>query len=120
MRVQLLPAMHVDEHRRFMEVVMDKLQFVVPVRIVVEAGGPVVEIYDVDEALTFLKNWPVGRQGPVFRTAMNCCFSAKNNLMSAENARKSFAGFARITGILARDLPDAVVVDRDGEVRPLP
>ena len=99
---------------------MDKLQFVVPVRIVVEAGEPVVEIYSVDAALTFLQNWPVGRQGPVFQTAMNCCFGAMNDLMSAEDARKSFAGFARITGILARDMPEAVVVDRDGEVRPLP
>lgn len=100
--------------------IMHKLQFVVPVRIVVEAGEPVVEIYDVAAALTFLQNWPVGRQGPVFQTAMNGCFDAMNDLMSAEDARKSFVGFARISGILARDMPDAVVVDRDGEIRPLP
>ena len=99
---------------------MHKLQFVVPVRIVVEAGEPAVEIYDVAAALTFLQNWPVGRQGPVFRTAMNCCLGAADGRMSAEDARKSFAGFARITGILARDMADAVVVDRDGEIRPLP
>ena len=70
---------------------MHRLQFVVPVRIVAVAGEPVVEIYGVESALAFLQNWPVGRQGPVFQAAMNCCFGAANDLMSAEDARKSFA-----------------------------
>lgn len=99
---------------------MHRLQFVVPVRIVIEAGAPIVEIHDVAAALAFLQNWPVGGQGPVFETAMKCCRGAMNHQMSAEDARTSFAGFARITGILARDMPDAIVVDRDGEIGPLP
>ena len=97
---------------------MHRLQFVVPVRIVAVAGGPVVEIYGVESALAFLQNWPVGRQGPVFQAAMNCCFAAVNDLMSAEDARKSFAGFARIAGILAPGMPESVCIDRDGEIRP--
>lgn len=99
---------------------MDNLQFVVPVRIVAEPGQPVTEIYSVEQALTFLQNWPAGRQGPVFQAALNACFGTTVEQSTTESARKSFTAFARLSGILAKDSPEAVIVSLDGEVRPLP
>ena len=95
---------------------MDRLQFTVPVRIVPDPGEPITEIYSVDEALTFLQTLPEKRQGPVFQTAMNLCFEAKIEQNSTDNARKAFAGFCRISGIAAKDMPDAVMVGLDGEI----
>ena len=97
---------------------MDRLQFTVPVRIVPNPGEPISEIYSVDEALTFLQIWPEGRQGPVFQTAMDYCFGAKVEQNSTEEAKRAFAGFCRISGIAAKDMPDAVMVGLDGEIRP--
>ena len=99
---------------------MDRLQFVVPVRIVPQIDDPITEIYSVDEALTFLQAWPEGRQGPVFQTAMNYCFGAKIEQNSTDDARKAFAGFCRISGIAAKDMPESVMVGFDGEIRPMP
>ncbi|MCV3239165.1 DUF982 domain-containing protein [Mesorhizobium sp. ZC-5] len=99
---------------------MDRLQFFVPVRIIAEADQPVTEIYDVDDALTFLEAWPVGRKGPIYQTALSCCAAAKHDSVPTEDARKAFASFARITGILANDSFEKVAIDRDGEVLPLP
>ena len=96
---------------------MDRLQFTVPVRIVPDPGAPITEIYSVDEALTFLQTWPEERQGPVFQTAMNFCFEAKIEQTSTDNARRAFAGFCRISGIAAKDMPEAVMVGLDGEIR---
>ena len=79
---------------------MDRLQFLSPVRVSRGAGLPPEEIETVAEALAFLREWPVGRRGPVFRCALNCCSAAMAAQMSAEEARKSFASFARITGLL--------------------
>ena len=98
---------------------MDRLQFTVPVRIVTDPGEPITEIYSVDEALTFLQTLPEKRQGPVFQTAMNLCFEAKIEQNSTENARRAFAGFCRISGIAAKDMPEAVMVGLDGEIRPM-
>lgn len=80
---------------------MDRLQFFSPVRVVRGPGYPAEDVESVAEAMTFLQQWPVGRRGPVYRCALNCCAAAMAAQMSAEEARKSFAGFARITGILA-------------------
>lgn len=79
---------------------MDRLQFFSPVRVSRGHGHPVEEIDNVAEAMVFLREWPVGRRGPVYRCALNCCSAAMAAQMSAEEARKSFAGFARITGLL--------------------
>ena len=79
---------------------MDRLQFFSAVRVVREKGQPIEEIENVSEAMAFLREWPVGRRGPVYRCALNCCAAAMAAQMTAEEARRSFAGFARITGLL--------------------
>lgn len=91
---------------------MDRLQFFSPVRVSRGPGQVVEEIENVAEAMAFLREWPVGRRGPVYRCALNCCSAAVAAQMSAEEARKSFAGFARITGLLIDGGPSPVVADR--------
>lgn len=82
---------------------MDRLQFLAAVRVARGKGQPTEEIDTVAEAMTFLRDWPVGRRGPVYRCALNCCAAAMAAQMTAEEARRSFAGFARITGLLIDD-----------------
>lgn len=84
---------------------MNRLQFMSPVRVSRGQGLSWEEIESVSDALAFLREWPVGRRGPVYRCALNCCSAAMAAQMSAEEARKSFAGFARITGLLVDDGP---------------
>lgn len=82
---------------------MDRLQFFMPVRLMIEADEPVTEIYGVDQALDFLLGWPTGRQGPIYQKALNACFSASVEQNSAEEARKAFFNFIKTAGILAKD-----------------
>lgn len=82
---------------------MDRLQFLMPVRLVIEADQPITEIYGVDQALDFLLGWPTGRQGPIYQKALNACFSASVEQNSAEQARKAFFNFTKTAGILAKD-----------------
>ncbi|MER8520125.1 MULTISPECIES: DUF982 domain-containing protein [unclassified Mesorhizobium] len=84
---------------------MDRLQFFSPVRVLRGQGQPVEEIDSVAEAMAFLRKWPAGRRGPVYQCAVNCCAAAMAGRMSAEEARKAFAGFARITRLLEGDRP---------------
>ena len=58
---------------------MDRLDFIVPVRLVPEPGEPVTEIYSIDEALTFLQNCPEDRHGRVHQMALDYCLGAKVN-----------------------------------------
>ncbi len=97
---------------------MDRLQFFSPVRVVRSPAHPVEEIENVAAALAFLRAWPVGRRGPVYRCALNCCSAAMAAQMSAEEARKSFAGFARITGLLVDAGPAPLVAERRRALRP--
>jgi hypothetical protein len=97
---------------------MDKLQFIIPVRISPDADQPVTEIYSVHDAMTFLHEWPVGRQGPLYQAAMNACLSAMIEQVPTEDARKAFTSFARVANILTRDDAHALVLDGDGEIRP--
>jgi hypothetical protein len=83
---------------------MDRLQFFTPVRISRVRESPVEEIYSVAEAMEFLRKWPIGRRGPVYQCAVNCCSAALAGRMSAEEARKAFTGFARITRLLDEDM----------------
>ncbi|QIA23489.1 DUF982 domain-containing protein [Mesorhizobium sp. AA22] len=83
---------------------MNRLQFFTPVRISRGQGKPVEEIDSVSEAMTFLRHWPKGRRGPVYQCALNCCAAALAGQMSAEEARKAFTGFARITRLLDDDM----------------
>lgn len=79
---------------------MDRLHFFTPVRISRGQGYPVEEVESVAEAMVFLRKWPIGRRGPVYRCALNCCSAALSGQMSSEEARKAFIGFARITRLL--------------------
>lgn len=81
---------------------MEKMRFFVPVRLVL-ADTTVQEIDDIEQALKFLRNWPADRRGPVYQAALNGCTAARQGHLTAEEARKSLSGFARITGILDRD-----------------
>ncbi|MFA6155967.1 DUF982 domain-containing protein [Mesorhizobium sp.] len=83
---------------------MDRLHFFAPVRISRGQGHPVEEIGNVGEAMTFLQAWPTGRRGPVYQCALNCCTAALSGHMTAEEARKAFTGFARITRLLDQDI----------------
>ncbi len=98
---------------------MDRLQFIMPVRVVTEAGRPVTEIYGVEEALTFLQNWLGAPESPIYQRALNSCFAATIDEESADDARKALMALARVSGILARDMsvPAGVV---DPEKRPEP
>lgn len=97
---------------------MDRLQFLSSVRLARGSEHPVEEIENVADALAFLREWPVGRRGPVYRCALNCCSAAMAAQMSAEEARKSFAGFARITGLLIDGGPAPVAAERRISPRP--
>ncbi|MCZ8545155.1 DUF982 domain-containing protein [Mesorhizobium qingshengii] len=83
---------------------MDYLHFFSPVRISRGQGCPVEEVDSVAEAMVFLRKWPTGRRGPVYQCALNCCSAALSGQMSAEEARKAFTGFARITRLLDDDM----------------
>ncbi|ESX13666.1 hypothetical protein X767_29915 [Mesorhizobium sp. LSJC264A00] len=83
---------------------MDRLHFFTPVRIARGQGHPVEEVDSVAEAMVFLEKWPLGRRGPVYQCAVNCCSAALSGRMSAEAARKAFTGFARITRLLDDDM----------------
>lgn len=93
---------------------MDHLHFLATVRVTRGKGHPVEEIDTVADAMVFLREWPVGRRGPVYRCALNCCAAAMAAQMTAEEARKSFAGFARITGLLVEgDVPTPHVAEQE-------
>ena len=96
---------------------MDKFDFVVPVRLVPHPQEPVTEIYNVDDALGFLQSWDGDQEGQVYQMTLDHCFGAKVDLYTTEDARRALAGFCRITGIAAPDMPHALMVDLDGEVR---
>jgi len=98
---------------------MDRLQFISSVRVSHGRGHPLEEIENVAEAMAFLRAWPAGRRGPVYRCALNCCSAAMAARMTAEEARKSFAGFARITGLLVDAGPAPLVSERRGGARPV-
>ena len=86
---------------------MDRLQFVIPVRIRKEPEATVDEVYSVNQALDFLIGWPGTTQGPVYETALNACLAASVDEVSAEDARTAFISFARFSNILAKDALNA-------------
>ncbi|MBZ9810680.1 DUF982 domain-containing protein [Mesorhizobium sp. BR1-1-9] len=95
---------------------MDYLHFFSPVRISRGQGHPIEEIDTVAEAMVFLRKWPTGRRGPVYQCALNCCAAALSGQMSAEEARKAFTGFARITRLLDDDMALSVGNEPAGRV----
>lgn len=62
------------------------------------------DIFDLDQALHFLRSWPSNRRGPVYQAAYNACIAARDGHLTVEEARRSVSGFARITGILKKDI----------------
>jgi hypothetical protein len=99
---------------------MDKLQFILPIRIVTEWAAPVKEVYSVEEALAFLDNYPKGRKSPLYQRAVSSCFAASAGEDSADNARKAFVAFSRMMGILAKDSVGPAWSDRsDDSFKPL-
>lgn len=104
---------HVATEREDM---MDYLHFFSPVRISRGQGHPIEEIDSVAEAMMFLRKWPTGRRGPVYQCALNCCAAALSGQMSAEEARKAFTGFARITRLLDDDMALSVGSEPAGRV----
>lgn len=83
---------------------MDRLRFFAPVR-VNPGEGFFEEIETVHQAVEFLHKWPVGRRGPVYECAVNCCSAALAGQMTVEDARRSVASFVKITGL---SVPESV------------
>ncbi|MFU0505821.1 DUF982 domain-containing protein [Pseudaminobacter sp. NGMCC 1.201702] len=98
---------------------MDRLQFVIPVRIRTMPGACVDEVYSVSQALDLLIDWPGTRQGPIYQTALNACLAATVEEVPTEDARRAFVSFARFSNILAKDAPNAVSLTSDGDLRPM-
>jgi hypothetical protein len=99
---------------------MDRLQFVIPVRILRAPDASVDEVYSVSQALDFLIDWPGTRQGPIYQTALNACLAATVEEVPTEDARRAFISFARFSNILAKDAANAVSFTSDGDLRPVP
>lgn len=97
---------------------MDRLQFVLPIRIAPDRDDLVTEIYSVDQALDFLQGWPSDRQVPVYRTAFKACAAAMVDQIPAEDARQCFTSFARLTGILAQDVILRTSLEPDNWISP--
>jgi hypothetical protein len=82
---------------------MDRLQFSVPVRVTLTPGMPIEEIYGVEQALDFLAEWPVGRQGKLYQAAFDACFAVTVDLVTTEDACRAFIAFCRVSKLLAAD-----------------
>lgn len=82
---------------------MDAAQFRLPVRIDAAGETPIDEIYSAEEALDFLIAWP-DRRGRIYDTALKACFAASVDVSSADEAQRAFIAFAKINGLLARDM----------------
>jgi hypothetical protein len=83
---------------------MRKMPFFAPVCVSSPGEPSGHDIEDLDQALRFLRDWPADRRGPVYKAAYNACVAARDGYLTVEEARKSLSGFARITGILKKDV----------------
>lgn len=82
---------------------MPRMLFIEPV--CVNGRQDFADIEDIEQALHFLREWPTDRRGPVYQAAYNACTAARQGYLTVEEARRSLAGFARITGILRTATP---------------
>ena len=82
---------------------MPRMLFIEPV--CVNGRQDFADIEDIEQALHFLREWPTDRRGPVYQAAYNACTAARQGYLTVEEARRSLAGFARITGILRTAAP---------------
>lgn len=81
---------------------MDAAQFKLPVRLKM-ANDDVREIYSAEEALDLLFGWPQ-QKGRVFDKACAECLVATIEPGRTEAAQRAFTAFARVSGILDRDI----------------
>lgn len=58
------------------------------------------ELDTLSDALTFLQNWPQGRRGPIFQSAVRACEAALRGGLHLEGARNAVKCFARSAGVL--------------------
>jgi len=93
---------------------MDRYQFRLPVRLQPTPDVPVLELYDVDDALDFLLQLPDEKRSPSFQAAVDACFAATMDKASAEDARWLFMRFAREAEVLSHDM--RVAIDDRGEI----
>lgn len=96
---------------------MQKMPFFVPVCVSSKTEPAGHDIENLEQALRFLRGWPVDRRGPVYQAAYNACCAAREGYLTVEEARKSLSGFARITGILKKDEPAAAPIVRESAAR---
>ncbi len=82
---------------------MDAAQFRLPVRLQKAGGHYIDEIYSAEEALDLLLAWP-DQRGRAYDKAVKACFAASVDVATTDEAQKAFTAFARLTGILARDM----------------
>jgi hypothetical protein len=85
---------------------MESMRFRAPLRL--RADGEVQEIATLDEAMDFLRAWPLARRGPLHGCAWRSCEAARAGALSTEDARKAIDSFARMTGISARMVATAI------------
>lgn len=93
---------------------MDRYQFRLPVRLKPSPDMPVLELYDIDDALDFLLTFSEDRRGPSFQPAVDACFAASMDKGSAEDARWLVMRFAREADVLSHDM--RVAIDERGEI----
>jgi hypothetical protein len=93
---------------------MDRYQFRLPVRLKPAPDVPVLELYDVDDALDFLLALPENRRGAAFQPAVDACFAATMDKGSSEDARWMLVRFAREAEVLSNDM--RVAIDDRGEL----
>ncbi len=93
---------------------MDRYQFRLPVRLKPAPEAPVLELYDVDDALDFLLGLPENRRGETFQPAVDACFAAGMDKISSEDARWMVVRFAREAEVLSNDM--RVAIDDSGEI----
>lgn len=84
---------------------MNPHQFAIPIRIVPRAGEPVLEIFNVDEAVDFLISRPEGDHDIERQKAVDACFAVTLGIGSLESARWMLLRYARDAGVISRDTP---------------
>lgn len=58
-------------------------------------------ISTVEEALAFIKEWPMDKRGPLYFVASNSLDSAASESIPADEARARFVDFCEEAGVLA-------------------
>ena len=101
---------------------MDRMPFQTSVFI---STGPATtrEVKSVRGACECLIDWPQGRRGPIYQTAVRACEAALAHEVPVSCARSAFVGFASVSGILVTNAkpmmppPDDDVVAKAASAR---